>query len=739
MESAENDKEKKEILNKYKALLRACKPTITRSDKRQIRLAFEMASEAHKNMRRRSGEPYILHPLAVALIVAKEIGLGTTSIMCALLHDVVEDTDITLEDLEHEFGKKVAQIVDGLTKISGVFDNTSSLQAENFRKMLLTMADDVRVILIKIGDRLHNMRTLESMPRDKQLKISSETSYLYAPLAHRLGLYALKSELEDLSMKYTEQGTYKTIARKLAETKDNRGKFIKSFIAPIKEKLEEDGIQFKIFGRPKSIHSIWNKMKKKGVPFEEVYDLFAVRIVIDTIPAKEKAECWKVYSIITDSYQPSPDRLRDWISTPKANAYEALHTTVMGPSGSWVEIQIRTVRMDEIAEKGFAAHWKYKEQKANHDNSLEDWIGKIREMLSNPDGNALDFVDDFKMNLFTDEIFIFTPKGDLKKLPANSTILDFAYEIHTDIGSSCIGAKVNHKLVPISFKLSNGDQVEIITSNKQKPKEDWIQLVATARAKSKIKSSLKEELKRIATDGKEILERKLNNLKIDSSVESLNKLTHFFHLPNIQDLYYRVGKGRVDTKELRVFQESEKVVKVNTPERINKAKVQKYVKNKKDAQGDHLVIGDGLAKVDYKMAPCCNPIPGDDVFGFITINEGIKIHRTNCPNAEKLMSNFGYRVVKAHWTNPKIVDFLAGLKITGIDDVGVINNITKVISNDFSVNMRSITVESNDGIFEGLIMVYVNDTKHLDELKKKLQNVNGIMSITRFESQQSKN
>ncbi|MFT6814710.1 MAG: guanosine-3',5'-bis(diphosphate) 3'-pyrophosphohydrolase [Sphingobacteriales bacterium] len=739
MESAENDKEKKEILNKYKALLRACKPTITRSDKRQIRLAFEMASEAHKNMRRRSGEPYILHPLAVALIVAKEIGLGTTSIMCALLHDVVEDTDITLEDLEHEFGKKVAQIVDGLTKISGVFDNTSSLQAENFRKMLLTMADDVRVILIKIADRLHNMRTLESMPRDKQLKISSETSYLYAPLAHRLGLYALKSELEDLSMKYTEQGTYKTIARKLAETKDNRGKFIKSFIAPIKEKLEEDGIQFKIFGRPKSIHSIWNKMKKKGVPFEEVYDLFAVRIVIDTIPAKEKAECWKVYSIITDSYQPSPDRLRDWISTPKANAYEALHTTVMGPSGSWVEIQIRTVRMDEIAEKGFAAHWKYKEQKANHDNSLEDWIGKIREMLSNPDGNALDFVDDFKMNLFTDEIFIFTPKGDLKKLPANSTILDFAYEIHTDIGSSCIGAKVNHKLVPISFKLSNGDQVEIITSNKQKPKEDWIQLVATARAKSKIKSSLKEELKRIATDGKEILERKLNNLKIDSSVESLNKLTHFFHLPNIQDLYYRVGKGRVDTKELRVFQESEKVVKDNTPERINKAKVQKYVKNKKDEQADHLVIGDGLAKVDYKMAPCCNPIPGDDVFGFITINEGIKIHRTNCPNAEKLMSNFGYRVVKAHWTNPKIVDFLAGLKITGIDDVGVINNITKVISNDFSVNMRSITVESNDGIFEGLIMVYVNDTKHLDELKKKLQNVNGIMSITRFESQQSKN
>ena len=472
--------ESKEIRKRYRALLRACKPTLQKGDKQQIRKAFDLALESHKDMRRKSGEPYIYHPIAVAQIAAEEIGLGTTSIVCALLHDVVEDTHLTLEDIEAQFGKKVAKIIDGLTKISGVFDPNSSLQAENFRKMLLTLADDVRVILIKLADRLHNMRTMEFMARHKQLKIASETSYLYAPLAHRLGLYAIKSELEDLSMKYTDPDTYKFIAKKLNEKKAEREKFVSDFIEPVKKILEEQGIKAAIFGRPKSIHSIWNKMRKKSIPFEEVYDLFAIRIVIDTVDEKEKTECWKVYSIVTDLYRPNPDRLRDWVSTPKANGYESLHTTVMGPRGQWVEVQIRTKRMNEIAEKGFAAHWKYKE--SNSDNGLDQWIQKVRDILGNPEQNALDFLDDFKMNLFSDEIFIFTPKGTLIQLPNGATALDFAFEIHSDIGATCIGAKVNHKLVPLSHPLQNGDQVEIITSNKQTPKEDWLNFVITAKA-----------------------------------------------------------------------------------------------------------------------------------------------------------------------------------------------------------------------------------------------------------------
>jgi guanosine-3',5'-bis(diphosphate) 3'-pyrophosphohydrolase len=504
--------EKQEILKRYRALLRACKPTLQKGDKKEIRKAFDMALESHKDMRRKSGEPYIYHPIAVAQIAAEEIGLGTTSIVCALLHDVVEDTEITLEDIEREFGKKTAKIIDGLTKISGVFDYNSSLQAENFRKMLLTLADDVRVILIKLADRLHNMRTMDFMPRHKQLKIASETIYLYAPLAHRLGLYAIKSELEDLSMKYLEPDTYKFIATKLNEKKAERTLFVKQFVDPIAEILAEQGFVANIYGRPKSIHSIWNKMKKKNIPFEEVYDLFAIRIILDSAPENEKAECWKAYSIVTDLYRPNPDRLRDWVSSPKGNGYESLHTTVMGPKGQWVEVQIRTMRMNEIAEKGFAAHWKYKE--SSNDNGLDQWIMKVREMLNNPEANALDFLDDFKMNLFSDEIFIFTPKGALIQLPLGATALDFAFEIHTDVGAKCIGAKVNHKLVPLSYKLQNGDQVEIITSGKQAPKEDWLNIVVTAKAKSKIKSSLKEEKRKIAEEGKETLERKLKSLKI---------------------------------------------------------------------------------------------------------------------------------------------------------------------------------------------------------------------------------
>ena len=724
--------EKKEILKRYRALLRACKPTMQKGDKRMIRIAFDMALQSHQNMRRKSGEPYIYHPIAVAQIAAEEIGLGTTSIVCALLHDVVEDTDIALDDIEREFGKKVAKIIDGLTKISGVFDYNSSLQAENFRKMLLTLADDVRVILIKLADRLHNMRTMDFMPRDKQLKISSETVYLYAPLAHRLGLYTLKSELEDLAMKYMEPVTYKFIAQQLNEKKAERENFIRDFITPINEILNEQGLDADLYGRPKSIHSIWTKMRKKNIPFDEVYDLFAIRIILNSKPESEKSDCWKAYSIVTDLYHPNPDRLRDWISSPRANGYESLHTTVMGPRGQWVEVQIRTNRMNEIAEKGFAAHWKYKEE-PNTDSGLDQWIQKVRELLSNPEANALDFLDDFKMNLFSDEMFIFTPKGALIQLPVEATALDFAFEIHTDIGASCIGAKVNHKLVPLSHKLQNGDQVEIITSGKQSPKEDWLGFVVTAKAKSKIKSSLKEEKRKIAEQGKEILERKLTSLKVTYNTDNLYKLSYYFKLPTTLDLFYTVAQGKIDIKHLKEFVASEKVIE-NKPEKIDKGYNEQLIKKVKGDDNDTLLIGEDLQKLDYKLSNCCNPIPGDDVFGFVTVGDGIKIHRTNCPNAAKLMSNYGYRIVKAKWNSQKELAFLTGLHITGIDDVGLINKITKVISSDFKVNMRSITVDTDDGIFEGSIMVYVNNTKHLDNLINKLKEVVGVTSVSRFDS-----
>ncbi|MCJ0743752.1 RelA/SpoT family protein [Pedobacter montanisoli] len=725
--------EKKEILKRYRALLRACKPTLQKGDKKEIRKAFEMALESHKDMRRKSGEPYIYHPIAVAQIAAEEIGLGTTSIVCALLHDVVEDTDITLEDIEREFGKKCAKIIDGLTKISGVFDTNSSLQAENFRKMLLTLADDVRVILIKLADRLHNMRTMDFMPRQKQLKIASETIYLYAPLAHRLGLYAIKSELEDLSMKYLEPDTYKFIATQLNEKKAERNAFIKSFIEPINEILAEQGLVANVYGRPKSIHSIWNKMKKKSIPFEEVYDLFAIRIILDSPPEREKADCWKAYSIVTDLYRPNPDRLRDWVSSPKGNGYESLHTTVMGPKGQWVEVQIRTQRMNEIAEKGFAAHWKYKE--SSNDNGLDQWIQKVRELLSNPESNALDFLDDFKMNLFSDEIFIFTPKGALLQLPLGATALDFAFEIHTDVGARCIGAKVNHKLVPLSHKLQNGDQVEIITSNKQSPKEDWLNIVVTAKAKSKIKSSLKEEKRRVAEEGKEILERKLKSLKITYNTDNLNKLSYFFKLSSTQDLFIEVAKGKIELKDLKEYVASEKEIENRGNEKTNdEEKVSTLLKKVKGPESDVLLIGEDLQKIDYTLANCCNPIPGDDVFGFVTVNEGIKIHRTNCPNAAQLMANYGYRIIKAKWNTQQEITFLTGLRIVGIDDVGLINNITKVISNDFRVNIRSITVDTNDGIFEGSIKVFVNDKEHLDQLIRNLLEVKGVTGVTRFDT-----
>lgn len=726
------ESEKKEILKRYRALLRACKPSVNKGDKKLIRIAFNTALEAHKTMRRRSGEPYIYHPLAVAQIVAEEIGLGTTSIVCALLHDTVEDTHLSLEDIEGMFGKKIAKIIDGLTKISGVFDQKSSLQAENFRKMLLTLSDDVRVILIKLADRLHNMRTLNSMPRDKQLKIASETAYLYAPLAHRLGLYAIKTEMDDLSLKFTEPEVYKMIITKLQATKKDRDKFIYDFTKPLIEEFKEQKFKFEIKGRPKSIHSIWNKMKTQSVSFEEVYDLFAIRVILDTPYEREKADCWQAYSIITDFYVPNPDRLRDWISTPKGNGYESLHTTVMSASGKWVEVQIRTKRMDEIAEKGYAAHWKYKE--STSESAVDEWLNRIREILENPESNALDFIDDFKLNLFAEEIFVFTPTGELKTLPAESTALDFAFEIHSDIGSKCIGAKINHKLVPISFKLNSGDQVEILTSSKQSPKEDWLSFAVTAKAKSKIKASLKEQKKKLADEGKEIFERKLRSLKINPTNLNMNDVLLFYKVPNNVEFFYRLAMESIDLKDLK---------EIFAPGFHHKSKVHhkgegpsfEEMVRKARGSSDLLVIGENLEKIDYKLSPCCNPIPGDDVFGFITIHEGIKIHRTNCPNAIQLMSNYAYRIVKAKWTNQKKIAFLAGIRINGADEVGVVNNITKIISSELKVNMRSISIDSNDGLFEGDIMLFVHDTEHLKKLMQKLKQLPGILSVSRIDSE----
>jgi GTP diphosphokinase / guanosine-3',5'-bis(diphosphate) 3'-diphosphatase len=727
--------ERQEILKRYGALLRACKRRLEKGDKEIIRKAFDVALDAHKDMRRKSGEPYIYHPLAVAQICAEEIGLGTTSVVCALLHDTVEDTDITLENIRGMFGEKEAKIIDGLTKISGVFDTqTNSLQAENFRKMLLTLSDDIRVILIKLADRLHNMRTLDSMKRDKQLKIASETLYLYAPLAHRLGLNAIKTELEDLGLKYTEPEVFEDIARRLKETEPERKKFIAKFILPIKEILIEQGFKARLYGRPKSIYSIQNKIRYKGVPFEEIYDLFAIRIIIDSVSEQEKADCWRVYSILTDFYHPSPDRLRDWISTPKSNGYESLHTTVMGPEGKWVEVQIRTERMEELAEKGYAAHWKYKDTDVEQakESQLDEWLRKIREMLESAEENALDFIDDFKLNLFAEEIFVFTPKGEMRTLPAGSTALDFAFEIHTKVGEKCIGAKVNHKLVPLSHQLKSGDQVEILNSSKQMPKEDWLGYVVTARAKSKIKTALKEEKRRVAEDGREILERKFDHLKIEFTVQRIHELQSYLRLPTAQELFYRVAKEVVALKHIKQWLKDKDQPQAKAPK--NEPSLEQVVREARGKKGgeDMLIIGDDLTRFEYKLSPCCQPISGDDVFGFITINEGIKIHRVSCPNALQLMANYAYRIVKARWTSQQQISFLTGLRVTGIDEVGIVNSITKIISSELSVNMRSISFDTLDGTFEGTMMLFVHDTNHLTNLIKKLKKVKGVLTVERI-------
>lgn len=732
----DEEKEKQEILNAYRGLLRACKHARDKTDTGIIRKAFNIAVEAHKNMRRKSGEPYIFHPIAVARICAEEIGLGTTSIVAALLHDTVEDTDLTLEDVESMFGKKVSRIIDGLTKITGFVDNTESIQAENFRKVLLTMADDVRVILIKLADRLHNMRTLDSMSKEKQLKIASETEYLYAPLAHRLGLNAIKTELEDLSLKFREPAAYLDIQSKLQKTQAVRNRFISQFVLPVKRQLDKEKFKYTIKSRTKSVNSIWKKVHQKNVPFDEIYDLFALRIILESDPEKEKSDCWRVYSIVTDFYQPNPDRLRDWISTPKGNGYESLHTTVMSPTGKWVEVQIRTRRMDEIAERGYAAHWKYKGDNSS-ESGLDMWLNNIRELLENPQSNALDFIDEFKLNLFSEEIFVFTPKGELRSLPSGATALDFAFDIHSKIGEQCIGAKVNNKLVPLSHNLKSGDQIEVITSKKQRPKEDWLKFVFTAKAKQKIKDALKEEKKAIAREGKDMLFKKFDQLGVLSNDKNIKKIEDYFNANGTTDLYYRIARGSLDLGLIKDFDVKNGEIFFAPGTQEKPITIEELVKQSggKSASNDLLVLADDLKEIDYKFSPCCNPIPGDDVFGFITINEGIKIHRVSCPNAVQLMSNYGYRIVKARWKSQESIEFLAGVHFKGIDDVGLVNKITSVISKELNINMRSISFESHDGIFEGKVFLFVHDTHHLDRLIQNLRRINGVQSVIRIDNQ----
>jgi len=726
------EKERIEILNAFKGLMRATKNR-SKEDTKMIRKAFNVAVDAHKDMRRKSGEPYIYHPIAVARICSEEIGLGVTSVICALLHDTVEDTHITLQDVEDLFGPKVRLIIDGLTKIPEVFDENASIQAENFRKMILTISDDIRVVLIKLADRLHNMRTLGSMVADKQLKIASETKFLYAPLAHRLGLYLVKGELEDLAMMYTDSEVYRNIEASLKSSQDVRNRFIRRFINPIREALQFEGYIFEIKARTKSVSSIYRKMIAQGIPFEEVYDVFAIRIILDTPVELEKPDAWRIYSIVTDYYQPSPDRLRDWISTPRANGYESLHTTVMSPTGKWVEVQIRSKRMDEIAEKGLAAHYKYKETNTD-DNKFDRWITEIRELMENPDINAMEFVNDFKLNLFREEIYIFTPKGDLRVLPNGSTVLDFAYDLHTHIGDRCIGGKVNNRLVPLSYQLQSGDQLEIITSPKQKPNEEWLRMVISARAKQKIKASLQDERKEIASDGKEILERKLKQFNIKPIPANISILEKYYGISNSTELYFRIAKSKIDLTKLRELENVNGILHLAKKNIIPKDRNEHDVYSKINQKEDTIIIGEDFKNIQYKMGKCCNPIPGDIIFGFITINEGVKIHRNSCPNAEHLMSKMAYRLVKAKWKQEELKERLAAIKLHGIDSLGIVNRLTEIISNQQNVNMKFISFETDDGLFEGRIKVLVYDTEHLEQLMRKFEELEGVIRVERWDT-----
>ncbi|HET8885293.1 MAG TPA: RelA/SpoT family protein [Salinimicrobium sp.] len=734
MTEAALEQENKEIARQYKELLRISYQTLSAEDKKLIRLAFDTAVDAHNGQRRKSGEAYIFHPIAVAKIVASEIGLDATCIAAALLHDVVEDTSYTLENLRELFGETIAHIVDGLTKISHLkHDKDVSLQAENFRKMLLTLNDDVRVIIIKIADRLHNMQTMDSMQPDKQEKIASETLYIYAPLAHRIGLYNIKTDLEDLGLKYTEPEVYNEIFTKIKESKEEQDLYIKEFTKVIKDSLDKEDLTYDIKGRPKSIYSIRRKMKNQNVSFDEVYDKFAVRIIYNTDASNEKFIAWKIYSIVTDHFRPNPTRLRDWISSPKSTGYEALHITVMGPKGRWVEVQIRSDRMNEIAEKGYAAHYKYKQGSVQEEKGLEEWLNKLQEVLEGSEINAVDFVEQFKLNLYSKEIFVFTPQGDLKSLPKGATPLDFAFSIHTEIGLHTRGARVNGKLVPLSHELKSGDQVDIITSEKSKPTANWLDYATTARARAKIKSSLKDEKKEIAEEGKAILRRKLKAQKIPFNEKTVNDLVIFFKLKTSLDLFYRVGIGRIENTKLKEFAASRSNALMSfIKNKIRKPHVAEDIdKDEVTANYDQLVFGKEEEKFDYKLANCCNPIPGDSVFGFLTVSEGIKVHKKDCPNAIQLQSNFAYRIISAKWIDSSQEEFKSVISLTGIDNIGLVNEVTREISNNMNVNIRKINFESSDGIFTGKITVIVKNNSILKTLMEHLKKINGIDKVTR--------
>ncbi len=728
------EEENKAIAREYKELLRISYQTLSEDDKKLIRKALDVAVDAHKDQRRKSGEAYIFHPIAVAKIVASEIGLGATSIAAALMHDVVEDTDITVEDIERMFNPKIAKIVEGLTKIAKVkTDENISLQAENFRKMLLTLNDDVRVILIKIADRLHNMQTMESMVDYKQAKIASETLYIYAPLAHRLGLYNIKTQLEDLGLKYTEPEVYYDIVSKIKETKEQQDAYIQYISDTLKASLDKENIQYTIKGRPKSIFSIWKKMKTQNVTFDEVYDKFAIRIVYKCEPSQEKFVAWKIYSIVTDHYRPSPNRLRDWISAPKSTGYEALHITAMGPKGRWVEVQIRSERMDEIAERGYAAHYKYK-QGTTEENSLDLWLNLLREALENQETNAVDFVEDFKMNLYSKEIYVFTPKGEIRSLPKGATALDFAFSIHSEIGVKTRGARVNGKLVPLNYELKSGDQIEIITSPNQKPTVNWVDYVTTSRAKNKIRSVLNEDVKKIGEEGKEILERKLRHLKVPFNEKTVNELVVFFRLKTSLDLFYRIGIGSIDNQQLKDFVAQKNSTFLNFFKKIKRspsANPEEIQKDEISKNYDLLVFGPEEEKLDYKLASCCNPIPGDPVFGFVTINEGIKVHKKDCPNAISMQAHYAYRIMQAKWIDSSQQEFKVSLQITGMDSLGLTNEITRVISNNMHVNIQSISLSSQAGIFKGNIVVVVQNNTVLKRLVDNIKKIDGIEKVIR--------
>jgi len=726
--------ENKAIAKEYKELLRISYQSLSGADKKLIRLAFDTAVDAHSDQRRKSGEAYIFHPIAVAKIVASEIGLDAASIAAALLHDVVEDTSYTLADIERMFGNVVAKIVDGLTKIAHLKkDMNISQQAENFRKMLLTLNDDVRVIIIKIADRYHNMLTMDSMPEHKQLKIASETLYIYAPLAHRIGLYNIKTALEDLSLKYTEPEVFNDIANKIEDSKEDQQLYIDDFTNSIKNSLAKEKFKYTIKGRMKSIFSIRRKMQKQQVNFDEIYDKFAIRIVYKAAPEEEKFLAWKIYSIVTDHFTPNPVRLRDWISSPKTTGYEALHITVMGPKGRWVEVQIRSERMHEIAEKGYAAHFKYKhgDQK---EQGIDIWLNRLQEALENENVNAVDFVEEFKLNLYSKEIFVFTPKGELKSLPKGATPLDFAFTIHTEIGTKTRGAKVNGKLVPLNTTLHSGDQVEVITSENVKPTQNWLNYATTSKARAKIKTILKEAKKSIAEEGKEILRRKLRSQKININEDTINKLVTFFKLKTSLDLYYRIGNGVIDNAKIKDFAASynnafisffkNRIRRNPLPQEIDKEEI--------TANYDTLVFGQEEEKLPYKLSPCCQAIPGDDVFGFISINDGIKVHKKNCPNAISLQSNYAYRIIGAHWIDATQEEFSAEIALHGIDNLGLVSNITKVISKQMNVNMRSINFNTDGGTFSGKIKVVVKNINTLQKLMGNLKHINGIDKVSRL-------